>query len=154
MWVQTRWRTTSAYVTLKNLSVVKSSWWRVSLTKNSKYFSFLLYLVWLTSSWNERRPTRRHYKVIYPTGKLFRSSIDPWAQCPLVLTTHPTNFLHSILDCAEVLAECMSIWHHSLISSSHSLLCLPWIPVPSTRPNTTYCFSAMSCSFCIRAQRS
>jgi len=69
-------------------------------------------------------------------------SIDPWAQCPSLSTTRITNCLHSVLDCARMLAECTSIWHHSLMSSSHSLFGFLRIPYQSPMPNTT-CFISL-----------
>jgi hypothetical protein len=61
--------------------------------------------------------------------------IHPWARCPLVSATVPTICLHSRLSYARMLAVCTSVWQHSLTSSSHSLLGLPWTPVLSMMPN-------------------
>ncbi len=60
-------------------------------------------------------------------------------------TTHPTKCLHLVLDCARMLAECTSIWHHSLMWSNHSLLGLPRTPVPSIMPNTAVCCPVSRC---------
>ncbi len=50
-------------------------------------------------------------------------------------------------SCAILLRECMSIWHHSLMSSNHSLLGLPLRVRPSMIPNTTPFTSPPSCRY-------
>ncbi len=66
---------------------------------------------------------------------------------PLVSNARLTLHFHCARSCAILLRECMSIWHHSLMSSNHSLLGLPLRVRPSMIPNTTPFTSPPSCRY-------
>src|SRR6218665_290098 len=62
---------------------------------------------------------------------------DPWAQSPQVSNVFLIVFFHVSLSCAFKLKLCTFVWHQSLMSSSHSRLGIPRLPVPSIIPIMT-----------------
>ena len=63
---------------------------------------------------------------------------------PWVSIEASTNFLHLSLSMAMVLVCHTLFWHHSLMSSSHSLLGLPRLLLPSIMPKMVVLISLWS----------
>src|SRR5207245_7743813 len=56
---------------------------------------------------------------------------------PVVSNAQLTISFHTPLSIANLERVCISFWHHSRISSSHSLFGLPLFPFPSIDPSMT-----------------
>ena len=71
---------------------------------------------------------------------------------PWVSIEASTNFLHLSLSMAMVLVYHTLFWHHSLMSSSHSLLGLPRLLLPSIMPKIVV-WLVYGLAFCRCGQR-
>ena len=105
-------------------------------------------------SWNEwnvlidKYITKNQHAVKVQTQKNICGTVlltsYPWVYVPWVSIEASTNSLHLSLSMAMVLVCHTLFWHHSLMSSSHSLVGVPRLLSPSIMPKIVVLISLWS----------